>query len=138
LNNTAVQKVRSPYGSFSTTSNDPVAGNGFVVRNPTKFMIPVVDIFIPTGISPNHDGVNDKLVITHPFNTSINLEITNRWGNLVYKSPDYKNEFEGKGNQANMMMGADLPDGTYYYVVFATDKTTGSVRRFGGFITLKR
>jgi hypothetical protein len=78
------------------------------------------------------------LVITHPFNTSINLEITNRWGNLVYKSPDYKNEFEGKGNQANMMMGADLPDGTYYYVVFATDKTTGSVRRFGGFITLKR
>ena len=137
LNNTAVQTARSPYGSFSTTSNDPVAGNGFVVRNPTKFIIPLIDIFIPTGLSPNHDGVNDKFVITHPFNTSINLEISNRWGNLVYKSLDYKNEFEGKGNQPNRLMGEDLPDGTYYYVVLATDKTTGSVRKFAGFITLK-
>ncbi len=138
LNNTAIQTVNSPHGKFSTTSNDPSIGAGLVVRNPTKFIIPLVDIFIPTGLSPNRDGVNDKFVITHPFNTTINLEISNRWGNLVFKAPDYKNEFEGKGNQSNRLMGEDLPDGTYYYIVLATDKTTGTVRKFAGFITLKR
>ncbi len=138
LNNVAIQTAKSPYGVFSVTSNDPVAGNGNPVRNPTKFSIPLVDIFIPSGFSPNHDGVNDQFVITRPYNTTINLEIYNRWGNPVYISPDYKNDWDGRGNQPNRILGNDLPDGTYYYIVLATDKNTGSVRKFAGFITLKR
>ena len=138
LNNTAVQIAKSTLGTFSVTSNDPVAGDGFAQRFPTKFAIPAVDIFIPSGFSPNRDGVNDLFVITRPFNTSINLEIFNRWGNLVFKSPDYKNEWNGKGNQPNNILGEDLPDGTYYYIVLATDQTTGAIRKFAGFITLKR
>jgi gliding motility-associated-like protein len=138
LNNTAVQIAKSPYGTFTVTSNDPVAGDGIAQRIPTKFAIPAVDIFIPSGFSPNRDGVNDLFVITRPFNTTINLEIFNRWGNLVYKSPDYKNEWNGKGNQPNNILGEDLPNGTYYYIVLATDQTTGTTRKFAGFITLKR
>ena len=55
-----------------------------------------------------------------------------------YKSADYKNEWNGKGNQPNNILGEDLPDGTYYYIVLATDQTTGAIRKFAGFITLKR
>ena len=138
LNNTAVMTAKSPYGIFNITSNDTTQGNGASVRNPTKFTIPVVDIFIPEGFSPNHDGTNDFFVITRPFNTNISLEMFNRWGNLVYKSGDYKNTWDGKGNQPNNVLGEDLPDGTYYYIVLATNTTTGTVRKFVGFITLKR
>jgi gliding motility-associated-like protein len=138
LNNSAELTAKSPYGVFRVISNDPTVGNGIAVRNPTKFFIPLVDIFIPSGFSPNHDGMNDAFVISHPFNMEINLEVYNRWGNLVFKSPDYKNEFDGRGNQPNNILGAELPDGTYYYIVLATDKTTSSVKKFAGFITLKR
>ncbi len=139
LNNVANQVAKSPYGTFSVNSNDPTVGPGVVTREPTKFVIPVIDIFIPSGFSPNMDGVNDYFVITRPFNTSIKLEIFNRWGNPVYRSAgDYKNDWNGKGNQPNNVLGEDLPDGTYYYIVTATDNLTGKVRTFSAFITLKR
>lgn len=138
LNNVAIQTAKSPFGVLGVTSNDPAAGNGVSVREPTKFSIPKIDILIPSGFSPNRDGTNDLFVITRPFNTNINMEIYNRWGNMVYRSPDYKNEWDGRGNQPGRLLGEDLPDGTYYYVVIATDKLTGSIRKFAGFITLKR
>jgi gliding motility-associated-like protein len=138
LNNVAIQTAKSPYGIFRVTSNDPTVGNGILVREPTKFIIPIIDIFIPSGFSPNQDGTNDKFVITKPFNTSISLDVFNRWGNLVFKAQDYKNEFDGKGNQPNRVLGEDLPDGTYYYIVVATNNANGTVRKFAGFITLKR
>ena len=138
LNNTAVLTATSPFGTFSVTSNDPTVGNGISVRNPTPFTIPIIDIFIPSGYSPNHDGVNDNFVIIRPFGTIINLEIFNRWGNAVYKAADYKNEWDGRGNQPNNILGQMLPDGTYYYIATATDKFTGTIRKFAGFVTLKR
>lgn len=138
LNNVATLTARSPYGLFSVSSNDPIANGNPSIRMATKFDIPLIDIFIPSGFSPNKDGTNDLFVITRPFNTTISLDIFNRWGNQVYKSTDYKNTWDGKGNQPNRIMGDDLPDGTYYYVVLATDRSTGSVRKFAGFITLKR
>jgi gliding motility-associated-like protein len=139
LNNVAVEVAKSPYGTFSVSSNDPTVGNGSITREPTKFVIPVIDIFIPTGFSPNHDGLNDYFVIQHPYNTSINLEVSNRWGNVVYRSSgDYKNDWDGRGNQPGNVLGDPLPDGTYYYIVTATDRITGSVRKFVSFITLKR
>ena len=122
------------YGEAEMTT----VGNGLTVRNPTPFVIPIIDIFIPSGFSPNRDGINDLFVITRPFNTRITLDIYNRWGNAVYKVYDYKNEWDGKGNQPNKILGDDLPDGTYYYIVLATDQATGTVRKFAGYVTLKR
>jgi gliding motility-associated-like protein len=138
LLNTAELTGKSPYGVFKINSNDPTIGNGVLARSPTPFFIPMVDLFIPSGFSPNRDGMNDLFVISRPYNTTINLEVFNRWGNLVFRSSDYKNDWGGRGNQPNNIMGEELPDGTYYYIVLATDKSTGSVRKFAGFITLKR
>ncbi len=136
LNNTARLNAVSPYGNFGVISTDPYGtGTG---RIPTKFVIPLVDIFIPTGFSPNRDGVNDNFVITRPFNTNISLEIFNRWGNRVYMDENYQNNWGGRGNQPNRILGDELPDGTYYYIVLAKDKGTGAVRKFAGYLTLKR
>ncbi|MBN9295973.1 MAG: tandem-95 repeat protein [Filimonas sp.] len=66
------------------------------------------DLFIPTVFTPNGDGRNDKFVILglERFPGSP-IMIYNRWGNMVYQSNDYKNNWDGSG----------LNDGTYYYVL---------------------
>ena len=54
------------------------------------------DIFIPNGISPNGDGINDALMIKglelYPDNE---IAIFNRWGNQVYSASPYTNDWDG-------------------------------------------
>ena len=68
--------------------------------------------FIPEGITPNADGVNDFWYIrwlrNYPDNEVI---IVNRWEDVVYKAAPYKNDWYGTFN------GKNLPEGTYYYIL---------------------
>ncbi|CAN1546204.1 Gliding motility-associated, C-terminal domain [Flavobacteriaceae bacterium] len=66
---------------------------------------------VPKGISPNGDGDNDFLDLTN-LNVQ-NLQIFNRHGIEVFSKTNYTNEWAGKSNA-----GTELPDGTYYYVVY--------------------
>ncbi len=90
-------------------------------------------LFIPEGFSPNADGINDRFVIRNVGGATIDLQIFNRWGQRVYGSADYKNDWNGKAN-AGTAFGTDgLPDGTYYYVVKLSDGRT-----YTRFLTLMR
>ena len=68
--------------------------------------------FMFNQFSPNNDGINDYLIINcitnYPNNT---LEIFDRYGNQVYKTVRYDNNWNGSGKNG------DLPKGTYYYVL---------------------
>uniref|UniRef100_UPI002632B063 DUF7507 domain-containing protein n=1 Tax=uncultured Psychroserpens sp. TaxID=255436 RepID=UPI002632B063 len=80
--------------------------------------------------SPNGDGVNEFFVIdcieTFPNNK---LEIYNRWGNIVYETRAYRNDWDGTSNgRAVLSQGDKLPVGTYYYVI---DLGNGSEPRVG-------
>ncbi|WP_245859554.1 gliding motility-associated C-terminal domain-containing protein [Spirosoma aerolatum] len=93
-------------------------------------------VFIPEGFSPNGDGVNDRFVIQNvPTGITIQVEIYNRWGHLVYQNMNYKNDWDGTSNQgvktADSRQG--LPDGTYYYQIRLSDG-----REFVRFLTLVR
>jgi len=74
---------------------------------------------IPSGISPNGDGINDKwnLPYLKQFPDS-RVTIFNRWGIIVWeKSREYNTEpFEGKNKD-----GKELPLGTYYYLIEFND-----------------
>gem|GEM_PF-4272859 len=72
--------------------------------------------FIPTGFSPNNDGMNDFLEIPciDQFPGS-SLKIFNRWGDLVYGTENYKNDWDGIYN------GGLLPAGTYFYLLEVND-----------------
>jgi gliding motility-associated-like protein len=85
------------------------------------------DLIIPNIITPNSDGVNEFFVIQNlQENTEVN--IFNRWGNLVFSSTNYQNNWNGKNTS-----GIDLVDGVYYYKI----KTmAGKVSH--GFIHLSR
>ena len=71
-------------------------------------------VTVPSGISPNNDGVNDCLALDNLMNTigSGNIQVYNRYGTRVYNSEVYSREWCGTD-----MNGEVLPTGTYYYVL---------------------
>ncbi len=71
---------------------------------------------IPSGITPNDDGINDVFIIPPiDFNPQLysnsELIILNRWGSVVYKEKPYHNNWGGTN-----MQGDYLPQSTYYYI----------------------
>ena len=92
--------------------------------------VPWDTIIIYNGFSPNGDGFNDVFTIEniehHPDN---DLKVFNRWGNLVYNLTGYKNSWDGT------YRSADLPDGTYYYVLKLDPKDD---KTYSGFLIINR
>lgn len=68
---------------------------------------------IPNAFSPNGDQVNDNFEIPGIEEISpVRFTALSSWGEVVFKSGDYKNEWDGKNKNGN-----DLPSGTYYFVL---------------------
>jgi gliding motility-associated-like protein len=136
LNNTATMTGKTKYGKFSVISNDPLSNpSDSTIRIATSFKVPKVDVIVAGGFSPNQDGMNDKWIIVRPFGTIIQVKVFNRWGNLVYENENYTNDWDGRG-QGNFM-GQYLPEGTYFYMVEATD-ANGNVQKFAKSLTIVR
>ena len=71
-----------------------------------------ISLFIPTGISPNADGVNDTWDIQGI--ESINeyqVKILNRWGQILYSSKNNYVPWDARYN------GEIVPTSDYYYIV---------------------
>ncbi|WP_425290782.1 gliding motility-associated C-terminal domain-containing protein [Spirosoma linguale] len=93
-------------------------------------------LFIPEGFSPNGDGINDRFVIKLvPASVTVQLEVFNRWGHLVYQNTNYQNDWDGTANQGISVADSknELPDGTYYYQIRLSDG-----REYVRFLTLAR
>ncbi len=72
---------------------------------------------IPNSFTPNGDGYNDYFNIPEFVDYSgINLKVFNEWGNIVYKSDDYQNDWDGEGN-VGAYAGKQVMEGTYYYLI---------------------
>lgn len=75
----------------------------------SSFTIYNNDCYIPKGISPNGDGLNDVWDLT-PFGV-YDLKIFDRYGEVVYSyEKNYTNQWNGKTNN-----GKILPSGTYFF-----------------------
>lgn len=105
------------------------------ILDPTQTTIPAT-LTIPDAFSPNGDGINDQFVILHSSDLKLKLEIYNRWGNRVYLSNDYLNDWDGKGT--DNFLGQDLPAGTYYYILESTNTKIAEVKKYMNFLTLRR
>ena len=137
-NNRAVAEGESVTG-LKTTDNstnglkpDPNTAGDVSPQEPTPLDLQRPKEFIPGGFSPNGDGVNDKFVIENIGFKRVSLEVFNRWGNRVYRSNDYQNDWDGRCTEG-ISIGQDLPEGTYFYIVILDGK-----EKFVGNITLKR
>jgi gliding motility-associated-like protein/uncharacterized repeat protein (TIGR01451 family) len=69
--------------------------------------------------TPNGDGLNEVFVIDCIENYPNNkLEVFNRYGNPVFKTVSYKNDWDGTANVDGVVRRNEkLPVGTYYYVL---------------------
>ncbi|MEO1263651.1 MAG: gliding motility-associated C-terminal domain-containing protein [Bacteroidota bacterium] len=117
--------------ALDTFANESDFSNIFCVDNCPNFSL-------PNTFTPNGDGYND-LYIPYPFCfiESIEMNIFNRWGQLVYETSDPSISWTGEN-----LNGDQLPAGTYYYTCKVFEqRVTGTVESpepLSGYIDLIR
>jgi gliding motility-associated-like protein len=105
--------VTSP-GIFSATVSGPCGlGSDQIVVLPCSDEEPAdsntIEFAFPNVITPNSDGINDLFEVANlPKNTEV--LILNRWGNIVFSSANYQNNWDGKDPA-----GKELLAGVYTY-----------------------
>jgi gliding motility-associated-like protein len=87
--------------------------------------IDVLTFFIPSGISPNGDGINDEFEIVGLFKfPGHHLQIFNRWGDMLYDAEPYLNDWHGQTNKGMVLGGDAVVEGTYFYIFYPNDGET--------------
>jgi len=82
--------------------------------------------------SPNSDNVNDEFTFNEYAMESVDVQIFNRWGQMVYTWVGENKSWNGKG-----IDGSNLPEGVYFFV-FKGDGVDGHYYEEKGSITLLR
>ena len=89
-------------------------------------------IKLPSAFSPNQDGENETFRILNAGDIElIEFKIYNRWGNLVFKTSNIDEAWDGKRR------GEDQNSGTYIYYIKGR-KSTGELTEIKGNVTLLR
>ena len=82
----------------------------------------VCTVFVPSGLTPNGDGLNDVLI---PFSDCIlqdySMKIFDRWGNMLFTSTDFGLGWNGKKDDQSM------DNGVYTYVISYQVQEQGTV-----------
>ena len=107
---TLAQPTASPEQS-TTYRLRVTATNGCFSESEIRIeVLPLVKI--PNGFTPNGDGTNDTWEIENSeAYADCEVTIFNRWGNKVYASTGYNNDWDGRFDNE------ELPAATYYYVI---------------------
>ncbi len=72
---------------------------------------------ISSLFTPNSDGMNDYWYIPKIDEYGkVQVTVYNRYGQVVYKSDSYKNDWDGTWN------GNPLPSSAYYYIIKSSEK----------------
>ena len=81
--------------------------------------IPFEELQLANVITPNGDGINDSWTIGELFTNcnDFQMEILNRWGNVVYSFTQDEPFFSGKD-----ISGNDLIEGVYFYRFTSNEK----------------
>jgi gliding motility-associated-like protein len=84
-----------------------------------RVLINVEDVVTaPQVFTPNGDGYNDLFEIIglerYPENHFV---VFNRWGNKVFETYNYRNDWDGHSNTKYTVGDRQLPVGVYYYVL---------------------
>lgn len=93
-----------------------------------EVIITVSNLSIPEAVTPNFDGQNDFFEVVGMLGENNAIQIFNRWGQIVYETSDYQNDWAGFDNS-----GAQLPNDTYFYILNLNNGVS-----YNGYVVLKR
>jgi hypothetical protein len=130
----ALASVYSPWAGvpneqfvYSVEITEPVCGFSAM----TEFGVTSLpcDVFLPNIVLLNGTEENQTLNFDDAlfYYANASLEVFNRWGDLVYESTDYKNDWSP----------TELSDGVFYYILKVTTPT-GKIDDFTGYFHLMR
>lgn len=96
-------------------------------------VIPHTELVIPTGFSPNGDGMNDEFRILRSLNIEklITFDVFDRWGEKVFSTDNIDLGWDGTRD------GKPSPVGVYAWMVIAQTKDGQEITRKGN-VTLIR
>lgn len=77
----------------------------------TKIIQIIDDLTVPNVLTLNNDGINDVFEI-QGLTEGTSLIVLNRWGNVVYSTSNYLNDWKGIDSS-----GAELVEGVYTYSI---------------------
>ncbi len=104
--------------TYTICNSAGLCDEGLIIIN----ILPVCDMFIPQGFSPNGDSVNDDFRINSVYTcdefASNELVIFNRYGDVVYNQENYG--FQGWWDGTWQKSNEPVPAGTYYYILKST------------------
>lgn len=92
---------------------------------------------LPNVFTPGSDGHNDIFKpFPYSFVASVNMQIFNRWGNLVYQTTNPDILWDGINQETDKLCS----DGTYYYLCTVNEYCLGGIqpRVIKGYISLIR
>lgn len=96
-------------GCYSVTSVDSVGNESRITEIACVENCPLY--ILPNAFTPNGNGQNDLFVPRRKrFIESVEFQVFNRWGQLVFETTDPELNWDGTNQQ-----GRDLEEGTYYY-----------------------
>jgi gliding motility-associated-like protein len=107
-----IENINFSYMSFSTA-----CGSDTVYDNTVFHILPPKQGLnaIPNVFTPNNDGNNDFFSlngISNPCEDFMNVNIFNRWGQMVYESDEIDFKWDGKNKK-----GHQMPEGIYFVVI---------------------
>ena len=91
-----------------------------------------VQVFLPNSFTPNNDGLNDIFLAKGLFIEEFSMEIYSRWGELLFRSEDLDEGWDG------VYKGSLVPDGSYVYQVTAIDPQGRAVNKSGAVNVLSK
>jgi len=102
------------YGTYTVTqwvwNNNQVCNDTFSLD---IIVMPLIDLLIPNVVTPNGDGRNDLFSVSVDGIANLEVDIYNRWGNLIHEA----NVTVGDEEFVDLWDPSDVSLGVYYYVI---------------------
>ena len=90
------------------------------------------NLFHPTAFTPNGDNLNDTFTVFGQYVTGFEMQIFNRWGELLFSTEDIQGGWDGT------FRGMQMPEGTYTFIAHITDRTGRTFKRSGSVLLLRK
>lgn len=90
------------------------------------------NLFYPKAFTPNGDNLNDIFMVFGQYIVDFELNIFNRWGQLLFSTNDLNQGWDGK------YKGNVQPEGTYAFVANLTDLSGRTFKRSGSVVLLRK